>query len=683
MKNLKQLFTALLLLCTTVATAHDFEVDGIYYNIISEEDKTVEVTYSGDSYSAVANEYTASVVIPETVTYNSVTYSVTVIGKNAFTYCSGLTSIEIPNSVTNIENYAFSNCSGLTSVTIPNNVTSIGVTAFGGCTGLASITIPNRVISIGDKAFIGTAWYNRQPNGPVYLGKMFYEYKGAMPANTSVIIKEGTLGISTNAFINCTTLKSITIPNSVTTIGSGAFEGCTGLTSIEIPNSVTTIEKNAFTNCTGLEGVYISDMAAWCNIKFGSSNSNPLYYTNNLYLNGSVATELVIPEGISEIKAYAFYNLSSLKSVTIPNSVITIGNSAFYSCIGLTSVTIPNSVTSIGNRAFYRCTGLTSIEIPNSVTTIEIFAFGTCSSLTSIKIPNSVTTIGSSAFEGCTGLTSIEIPNSVTAIGSSAFSNCSSLTSIISMISAEDLFAINTYTFDNVDKNTCTLYVPYGAKETYATKNGWFAFKNIVELDPTEVTITINEYGSATYCSEFALDFSNVEGLKAYAATGYNTATQVVTLTRVQTAKEETGLFLMGEPGEYTVPVIENSNDFTLNLLVGTLESTGVNGTTDDGYYINFKYTIGETSDAPLFYQFEDNSTLSAGKAYLQLPATLFPAAASKSVGVRFDDGTTTDIEDVENAEGETQTVYDLQGRKVENPSNGIYIIDGKKVLVW
>ena len=343
------------MLCTTVATAHDFEVDGIYYNIISEEDKTVEVTYSGDSYSAVANEYTASVVIPETVTYNSVTYSVTVIGKNAFTYCSGLTSIEIPNSVTNIENYAFSNCSGLTSVTIPNNVTSIGVTAFGGCTGLASITIPNRVISIGDKAFIGTAWYNRQPNGPVYLGKMFYEYKGAMPANTSVIIKEGTLGISTNAFINCTTLKSITIPNSVTTIGSGAFEGCTGLTSIEIPNSVTTIEKNAFTNCTGLEGVYISDMAAWCNIKFGSSNSNPLYYTNNLYLNGSVATELVIPEGISEIKAYAFYNLSSLKSVTIPNSVITIGNSAFYSCIGLTSVTIPNSVTSIGNRAFYKC----------------------------------------------------------------------------------------------------------------------------------------------------------------------------------------------------------------------------------------------------------------------------------------------------------------------------------------
>ena len=250
------------------------------------------------------------------------------------------------------------------------------------------------------------------------------------------------------------------------------------------------------------------------------------------------------------------------------------------------------------------------------------------------------------------------------------------------MISAENLFAVYTDTFENVDKNICTLYVPYGAKETYAATSGWNVFANIVELDPTEVAITINEYGSATYCSPFALDFSNVEGLKAYAATGYNTATQVVTLTRIMTAKETTGLFLMGASGEYIVPVLEYSNDFTLNLLVGTLEPTGVNGTTDDGNYINFKYTIGETSDAPLFYQFEDNSTLSAGKAYLQLPASLFLASASKSVSVRFDDGTTTDIEEVVGSEGEAQTVYDLQGRKVENPVKGIYIINGKKVLV-
>ena len=126
MKHLRHLFTALLLLCATAVAAHDFTVDGIYYNITDATNKTVEVTYGGTSYSQYSNEYNGSVVIPESVTYYGTTYSVTTIGDEVFKICSGLTSVVIPNSVTSIGNSAFSGCYRLTSVVIPNSVTSIG-----------------------------------------------------------------------------------------------------------------------------------------------------------------------------------------------------------------------------------------------------------------------------------------------------------------------------------------------------------------------------------------------------------------------------------------------------------------------------------------------------------------------------------------------------------------------------
>ncbi|MBP3349656.1 MAG: leucine-rich repeat domain-containing protein [Bacteroidaceae bacterium] len=138
----------IMVLCIPLSLyAHAFEVDGIYYNYSSTTRKAY-VTYRGSSYDSYSNEYTGAVIIPESVTYNGTTYSVTSISQYAFRGCSGLTSVNIPNSVTSIDEYTFYGCSGLTSVNIPNSVTSIGGYSFYYCSGLTSITIPNSVTSI-------------------------------------------------------------------------------------------------------------------------------------------------------------------------------------------------------------------------------------------------------------------------------------------------------------------------------------------------------------------------------------------------------------------------------------------------------------------------------------------------------------------------------------------------------
>ncbi|MGM9819841.1 MAG: leucine-rich repeat domain-containing protein [Candidatus Onthomorpha sp.] len=232
-KPLSQLITMVAICMLSFhAMAYDFSYNyqgnTLYYNITS--DNTVEVTYY--SSTTTDNNYVSGdVVIPSSVTNNGTTYSVTSIGDAAFSDCSGLTSVTIPNSVTSIGERAFASCSGLISVTIPNSITSIGDYAFYLCRGLTSVTIPNSVTSIADYAFWGCSGL------------------------TSVTIPNSVTSIGEWAFSYCISLTSVTIPNSVTSIGGGVFEGCSGLTSITIPNSVTSIGEWAFWGCSGLTSI--------------------------------------------------------------------------------------------------------------------------------------------------------------------------------------------------------------------------------------------------------------------------------------------------------------------------------------------------------------------------------------------------------------------------------------------
>ena len=346
--------------------------------------------------------------------------------KTLTAYSGDSSTVNIPYGVQTINNNVFKDNTNIKSIDIPDSVTSIGSSAFSRCTGLTSVTIPNSVTSIGRSAFYDTAWYNNQPNGLVYAGKVAYEYKGTMPSNTSIVLKEGTLGIGSSAFYKCTGLTSITIPNSVTSIGSSAFSSCTGLTSITIPDSVTGIDNGAFSWCTGLTSVTIGNgvtrisssafMGCTGLVNISVAVDNTKYHSSGNCLIETASKTLILG-----------FNTSVIPS---DGSVTSIGEDAFRGCSGLTSITIPNSVTSIGNSAFSGCTGLTSITIPNSVTSIGDSAFQGCTGLTSITIPNSVTSIGSSTFSGCTGLTSVTIGNSVTSIDWCAFYCCTRLTNI-------------------------------------------------------------------------------------------------------------------------------------------------------------------------------------------------------------------------------------------------------------
>ena len=675
-----------------------------------------KVAYYGKNVSGVVSINTGTVSISPYAFYSS----------------TDLTAVSIPASVTSIGDRAFSECTNLTTVTFASGsqLTTIGERAFYGCNNesLTSIAIPASVTSIGDYAFSvcrnlatitvdgGNTTYDSRNNCNAIidknLNKLVVGCKGTTIPNT-------VTSIGNYAFFG-SGLTSITIPASVTSIGNGAFQYCYNLASVTVyATTPPSLGNSVFNSCNDLDYIYVfSDLVGtykgairWnaysgkitamtnpngtCGVapnasdvrwvltgttpnytltimKVGSTGAMEDYAaedTRPWHGNRSSITSIVIENGVTSIGARAFYNCDnpSLASITIPASVTSIGYAAFLGCtmpsvtfadgsqlatisdyafeecLGLTSFTIPDGVTSIGNSAFMGCANLASVTIPASVETIDDYAFSLCTGLTSITIPASVTTIGKYTFKG-SGLTSITIPNSVTSIGEEAFSEC------------EDLVTVTLNSNPKIDAN---------------------AFKNYTNPNPTVTMNLMANSADEKYWMTFYNENYNFQAdanTQVFKAALSDTKVSLTELTTDKIVNKDNAVLLKStaSPIVMTLTSSNSENVFTGNDLNGVSDPAGHTAADPSTTFVLNKGTQGVG-----FYRLTTGKTLGVGKAYLSYSG----GGASNFFGLD-DDGTTGIDNGQWTIDNSDKVFYDLNGRRIMNPTKGLYIVNGKKVLL-
>ncbi len=384
------------------------------------------------------------------------------IGKGAFQGCSKLTEISIPASVTTIGDSAFEK-TGLTSVTIPSSVTSLGNGTFNYCKDITSVSIQSSVADIcsaGSSLFFGCYNITTVELGTVHftMSTMFYNSYDKI---TTVNILSGAESICAYAFLNCSSLISITFSDTVKTIEKYAFSKCSNLKYVKLPENIVTIGDYAFSGCSSMSIINETLPSTLTTIgecafkdceeisKF-PMQAGVTSIGNQAFANCKKLENMTIPTTVKTMGSCILQNCTSLKTVTFDNALSTIPKKIFDGDSNITSVIIPKSVTSIGEGAFNGCTllsitfkdreepipslkgcsDISSVIISGTVNRINYSTFENCTNLSSVSLPDTITYIGSSAFKGCTGLSEISIPVNVSEIGKNAFEGCTGLSNI-------------------------------------------------------------------------------------------------------------------------------------------------------------------------------------------------------------------------------------------------------------
>ncbi len=587
----------------------------LYYNINDANFHTLTVTYPAANWVGYTKP-TGTLIIPDTVVYLGVTYTVDIIGEDAFNGCSGITGVNLPNTLLIIENNAFYHCN-ISNINIPS---SVGVICSGAFipynSGIVnSISVSDNVEHIEYGAFQCSGyWFNSKPNGIIYLGKIAYCYKGSFSQNMTLVFADGTKGITSideknnqggsnhperitsvvfpsslrrigyGCFEGCANLQSVSFPDSLQDIGPRSFYGCGSLSQITIPRRVLYIGEDAFSQCGNLSIVNYNAFIASI-IGYSIHPHSPFSGCENL-------TTANIGDSVYQIPANLFAGCTHLSTVNMSDSVVQIGSSAFANT-AITTFTIPRNLNSMGNTVFSGCSSLCTIYYnainfnnlssythPFGNASIENIVFGgevqnipnyLCYNMTSLQgfsFPNGLRRIGDYAFYGCTGLSgSLSLPSHLEHIGSHAFSGCTGLSG--SLVLSGNLQYIGSSAFNGCAGFTGGITIPNST--AYVGSNS-FSYCNGI----TSVTIgqNVDTMGSA---------FANMANLNSvvynaidcsYATGAFSGNTNVTNLTIGNTVRRIPEMTIYGLPNIATISIPEGlthigQNNFSSMAITG------------------------------------------------------------------------------------------------------------------
>ena len=523
---------------------------------------------------------------------------------------------------------AFTNCTKITCLRFADNsgVTFIGDHAFKNCSNLKTIeNIPSTLNDIEKWCFEGTA------------------LESVDLSNTQITtMKDGV-------FFNNTSLTSIKLPNKLENFWDNAFNGCTSLNNIVMPSTVVGIHNNVFEGCTSLSNVTFNDS----------------YTTlgHHVFKNCPLAA-VTFPNTLNSIGEYAFEN-TKLNTVDLSNTQITsLPNGCFFICENLSDVKLPKDLTDIGNNAFIS-TAIASITFPPSLQKIGSYAFQNAK-FANVVIPTNCNTIEQGAFSENANLTTVVINGVKCYLAVNAFANCGNLKDV--------------YITSNDEPNTERYGYPFGNNSAdltvHVVPNFLNTFKGLNTCNTTNFdsnfSITPDKEWT-TFTSAYNLDFSGVKGLTAYTAK-YDKANDAVALTQVKRVKAHTGLILKGEAGKtYTLPILASNEaklDAVDNQLIGCVDALWSTGRDKDYFLYN-----GE------FVKSKNDGWVLPGKSYLYINGGR--GNGSNSPLRVYVDNTATAIDGItNNPVVKDEAYYNLQGVKVQHPQHGVFIHNGKKVVL-